>query len=228
MKNQFAEFKRIIKIIHENNLVDQIILIGSWAYYLYCNKMFSQKVNIASLRTTDIDFFIPRHTKFRRKINLIDVLEVHGYEHIQSKSGADRFLSIDFGIEFLTEEVGRGSHKAYHVKDLDLHTIQIRYMNLLREGFVYINVDSNIKIKIPNPENFALHKLLISTQRLKEAKAIKDREQGITLLDLLIQNKLFHKARNLYATLHKKWKQKVDLSLRESDMLYLLEKLKEV
>lgn len=227
MNNQFNKFQKIIKIIKENNLTTNIILIGSWAYYLYCNKLFSKKIDVISLRTTDIDFYIPRHEKFKKNIDLIELLKKNGYEHTRTKSGVDKFISEDFTIEFLTEEIGRGEDKAYYIKSLELHTIQIRYMNLLKKDCIFIEVDKNTKIKLPLPENYALHKLLISTLRKKELKSNKDREQGLEILNLLFQNNQFNKVKELYKTLHKKWKDKVDTSLKKSGNEYLIEKLKE-
>ena len=49
-----------------------------------------------------------------KNINVCRILKENGYEHTKDIDGYDRFFSQDFNIEFITDEIGAGSSKAYH------------------------------------------------------------------------------------------------------------------
>ncbi len=219
--NQENEFNKIIQIILDNDLSKKIILIGSWAYYLYCTKLFSKQIEVSTLRTTDIDFYIPRHLRMDKNINVCRILKENGYEHTKDIDGYDRFFSQDFNIEFITDEIGAGSNKPYHLKKLNLEVVQLRYTNLLSQNIIEIPFAKNQIIKVPQPENFALHKLIIANLRKNKAKTEKDIQQGIDIIKILIQIKQFQKITELYKQLHKKWRDRIDKSLIMTNELYL-------
>ena len=54
---QYKDFWAFIKLLNDNQLLDHIILIGSWAEYVYAQSGILQGYS-ANLRTLDIDFLI--------------------------------------------------------------------------------------------------------------------------------------------------------------------------
>ncbi|MBP7652581.1 hypothetical protein KA977_04120 [Candidatus Dependentiae bacterium] len=219
--NQKNEFNKIIQIILDNDLSEKIILIGSWAYYLYCTKLFSKPKELSTLRTTDIDFYIPRHLRMDKNINVCKILKENGYEHTKDIDGYDRFFSQDFNIEFITDEIGAGSNKPYHLKKLNLEIVQLRYTNLLSQNIIEIPFAKNQIIKVPQPENFALHKLIIANLRKNKGKTDKDIQQAVDIIKILIQTKQFCKIKELYNQLPKKWRKRIDKTLETANEFYL-------
>ncbi len=92
--------------------------------------------------------------------------------------GSFYLRNAEIKIEFLSPELGRGSSKAFYIKNLSLRTIPLRYLDILLEDRITVKED-NIEIAIPAPLNFSLHKLLIAQRRKNKDKIEKDITQAI-------------------------------------------------
>ena len=80
--------------------------------------------------------------------------------------------------------------------------------------------------KLPHPANFALHKLIIFQRRLREDKAVKDRNTAIHILKALIAkgdskilNRVFH-------GIIPKWQKKIMNGLDETHEKDIIKALK--
>lgn len=62
---------------------------------------------------------------------------------------------------------------------------------------------------MPHPANFALHKLIIFQRRLKEEKAIKDRNTAIEILKALINKGDVPEVKKIMKALPAKWQKKI-------------------
>ena len=49
--NQLEQFNKIIDFLNQHNLQDKVIIVGSWAYYIYKNYYFKDKYSAEALRT---------------------------------------------------------------------------------------------------------------------------------------------------------------------------------
>lgn len=172
--------KDILKVFDDNELWNEgVELIGSWCFDLY-QKHFN--VEKYPLKTIDIDFLIPFPYRGRNKIALIDKLEDIGFRTGFNNDGSLYLRNAEIKIEFLSPEYGRGSRKAFYIKNLTLSTIPIRYLEILLENRVMVK-EGNIEIAIPAPLNFSLHKLLIAQRRKNKDKKEKDIIQAIFTLE---------------------------------------------
>jgi hypothetical protein len=218
MKQLLNNFFDIIQIINELKVYDKFVIIGSWAYWLYNNYIFKNKVSAESLHTTDIDIFISRQTRFSENIQIVPLLEKQGFKWFKSIiTEIDKFQREDFKVEFLTEMKGQGIEKNYQFKEIGLNAITLRYLNLLNKNLFQTKIN-NLFITLPNPINFALHKLLIAQMRkidneTKKSKKEKDISQGIDVISKLDIKKVQYE----YSLLPKKWKSKILKSILESE-----------
>jgi len=73
-------------------------------------------------------------------------------------------------------------------------------------------VEGDVKIRVPNPANFCLHKLIIASRRIKIDKSIKDLQQGICTSVIVDK----HKIKGLFDSLPKKWRQAILRMLERS------------
>ena len=88
------------------------------------------------------------------------------------------------------------------VKALGVKAIQLRFLDMLFERPLIIK-ERGVSIRVPNPTNFCIHKLIISQRRLKADKAAKDIEQAVYVLSILEPEKF----RLTLSKLPWKWRQ---------------------
>lgn len=169
MNQLLNRFNEILKVINEFELTDNLIIIGSWAYYIYQNYVFKDKILPESLKTLDVDILISRNTKFNKakKLNMINILEKLDYCWYQKlDSEVDKFQKADFEIEFLTETKSKGLEKKYYFENIGINAKTIKYLNLLSENKIKLSIN-DFQVSVPPPLNYSLHKLLIA-QLLKK------------------------------------------------------------
>jgi hypothetical protein len=150
--------EKILKVFQDNNLFEEgVELIGSWCFQLYQKHLGAKQF---PLRTQDIDFLIPFPFHGREHLNFIEQLEGLGFRYDFKRDGSLYLWNAELKIEFITPEKGRGVDKAIKIKKLGITAIPLRFVSLLLDNPVTV-IDNGIKIRIPNPANFCLHKLII-------------------------------------------------------------------
>ena len=75
-------FYKILKKFDEKEILDKIILIGSWCQYLY--SIYFDTSKFSSLRTSDIGFLIPKHLRCLPNVNVHNILIESGFDIIRS------------------------------------------------------------------------------------------------------------------------------------------------
>ncbi|MDD5622242.1 MAG: GSU2403 family nucleotidyltransferase fold protein [Actinomycetota bacterium] len=198
-------FWETIKILESNKILEHVVLIGSWAEYIYeksgCLKNFE-----ANLKTRDIDFLIRNINKPREGINIVDILEKEGFEtSIDYMSGIYKFYrGKDLELEFLVREIGRGQSEPYEVPSFGIKAEGLRNTDILIDNIDVIEV-MDIKIIVPNPQAYLLQKIIINNQR--KSKAEKDYLGIENLLENIKSSDLeFQKLKDLFNVLTKKQK----------------------
>ena len=228
MNQLLSRFNEILKIINETGLSDKLVIIGSWAYWIYQNYVFNEKISPVTLRTMDIDIFVSRNFKFTEEISLSAIFEKQGYRWFRSlNSEVDKFEKSDFKIEFLTESKGRGIENNFRIKGIGVNAITIRYLDLLNEGYMKVKIE-DMKVSLPYPVNYALHKLIVAQLRhtnrtTQTSKKEKDISQGVGILTKLNKDEVKKKLNSL----PKKWQTKIIQSIEDSGNTLLLRHLKE-
>jgi hypothetical protein len=123
-------------------------------------------------------------------------------------------------IEFITPEKGRGVDSAIKIKKLGINAIPLRFVMLLLEKPITV-VENGMKILIPNPINFSLHKLIIASRRRKIDKSLKDLQQAIYTGVSVNQAEL----KELFDSLPRKWRGAIIKMLEKAEKeLPLLDK----
>ena len=205
--------RKILRVFDKHGLWDQgIELIGSWCFVLY-QKHFG--VRQFPFRTPDIDFLVPVPYKGKKKIDLFNLLEPLGFKTGFNSDGSMYLWNAELKIEFIVPERGKGTDGPKYVEKLLLKAVPLRFMDMLLKDPVQIE-DRGIKILVPNPVAFAVHKLLISARRKNKAKKLKDLEQALLVLDAVDAKKV----KELFVSLPKPWR-KIILKVLNDDS-YLL------
>lgn len=201
--------ERVLKVFANNNLFNEgVELIGSWCFQLYQKHLGAKSF---PLKTQDIDFLIPNPFRGKEHTDLISQLEEVGFKLDFRRDGSFYLWDADLKIEFITPEKGRGVAGSIRIKKLGINAIPLRFVSLLLDNPITIN-DGGIKILLPNPANFCLHKLIIASRRREIDKSLKDLEQAICTSVIVDQRKI----KILFDSLPRKWKQVILQMLERS------------
>ncbi len=201
--------ERILKVFADNHLFDEgVELIGSWCFQLYQKHLGARNF---PLRTQDIDFLIPNPFHGKEHADFINQLENLGFNREFKRNGSLYLWNAELKIEFITPEKGRGADGAIKIKKLGVNAIPLRFVGLLLNNPIAI-IENGVKVLVPTPANFCLHKLIIASRRRKIDKSIKDLQQAICT-SVIVDKK---EVRGLFDSLPKKWKQAILRMLEKS------------
>ena len=196
-KNQYEICMEVLKRMNDAGVLSKVILIGSWCLPLY-KEYYSGENAMSALRTRDIDFLVSQKTKFEEKVNLPKMLEDMGFiEEYKYPEGLVKLIHPELIMEFLVHKKGRGSSKPFPLPFLSMNAQRLRFLDLLEENTIEV-IFNGIKIIVPHPVNFGLHKLIISNRRKNEEKSIKDLQAGLSVLNLCVENKEEEKIQEVF------------------------------
>jgi hypothetical protein len=132
--------------------------------------------------------------------------------------GKKRFTHPDLKFEFLTDPGPKPDEQVYNFKQLGVTAQELRYMAIPLSHRMTINYD-DLSITLPEPEAFALHKLIVCCLRKKEEKAIKDTETARGML-MFFEGKTRHvkRIREIYDGFPKGWRKRVDDGLKKAGL----------
>ena len=201
--------QEILKVFADNNLFDEgVELIGSWCFQLYQKHLGAKSF---PLRTQDIDFLIPNPFRGQVHSDFIEQLKDLGFNVDFKQDGSLYLWNAELRIEFITPEKGRGVDSSIKIKKLGINAISLRFVVLLLDNPIAI-VEGDIKILVPNPANFCLHKLIIASRRPRIEKSLKDLQQAICTSVIVNKKELLE----LFNSLPKKWKAAITRMLEKS------------
>lgn len=191
--------RKILEVFADNNLFEEgVELIGSWCFQLYQKHLGAKRF---PMRTVDIDFLIPSPFHGKDHPDFIKQLEEIGFKSDFKMDGSLYLWNADLKIEFITSEKGKGVDHPIKIRKLGINATPLRFVGLLLDKPITI-VDDGVKILLPNPANFCLHKLIIASRRRKIDKSLKDLQQAICT-SVIVDAKEIQK---LFKTFPKKWR----------------------
>jgi|GEM_PF-6363865 len=179
-KDALKNFTSIIEELNNEGALNDVILIGSFAFFAYQKKY---KEIQGSFNTQDIDFYVPRSKKplnKRRNHDLEKLFKEMGYEkELFSSTGSNKplikFLKRDFKIEFLTSQKRKSG--AVPLAHLNITAQPLSYLNLIDEHTEEIEF-GDARIIVPRVDVFTFLKYIISLDRKDTEKKKKDLNQA--------------------------------------------------
>ena len=211
MSIQSEEFLRFIKLLHDNECLDHVILVGSWSEFLYRDSGMIRGFD-PNLKTLDIDFLLKNLKKPLKPVNLIELAKADGYL-VESDyiTGATKIYDKrGLEIEFLLNKVGAGAETVLKT-NLGVTAQTLRHMNIILRNTVQVEY-FDMKVTVPIPEAYLLHKMIINDQR--GIKQEKDRQAIVNLWEYIDKEKLSE----LYIKLTKKEKESVNVFMAHNDL----------
>lgn len=206
-------------------ILDKIMLVGSWCVLLY-EDYFKGKSILPVLRTRDLEFLFPVPLRLDRKTDLYDLLKDLGFVlDYKGEQGYIIFQHPDLILEFLVPARGRDPGKPFPLDQLGINAQALRFMDALARNPIQMLFD-DVKVTLPHPVDFALHKLLIAGRRKEGTKAEKDRAQDIALLTALNDSGETETIHTVLDAMPKSWRKTIKrelLALGEEQLIELIE-----
>lgn len=219
----------ILRRFHNAGILNNFILIGSWCIYFYKEYFYNIPfIDQTTIKTRDIDFLIDNPAGIRQEVNIPALLKDLGF--VTMFKGAKGYIKLDHPdlvLEFLVPEKGRGIDKPVHLPKLGMNAVALRFLSFLSANTIKVKVE-DFYVTLPHPANFALHKSIIFQRRLKEEKAVKDRNTAIEILKALINKGESAVIKQVFNSIPQKWQNRVIKGLNESqdkDILIILQNL---
>jgi hypothetical protein len=226
VQKKYALLHKVLRCFYEAGALEELILVGSWCMYFY-KDYFSAKSYRLSIRTKDIDFLVPLPIKSKTKMDVAEALKSEGFITTFNNSGYMRLEHPEIIVEFLVPEKGRGTNKPYPLPHLGVNAQALRFLNFLVENTITI-ASEGFNLRIPNPAAFGLHKLVISKRRKTEEKFLKERQEALTVLGALIEQKKSKEIKIMFDKMPFAWRKKVFNVLNEAnrkDIINILQKI---
>lgn len=180
------------------------VLVGTQAFTCIAN-MLGVAFEKESLRTQDVD--VAQDTSI--PLGVVEPPDVEMLERLRAENPA--FFAVpgidsrepstsfkvrgrDLRVDFLTPAVhGTKSRKPVYLPHLRVAAQPLAELDYLLESSVdaAVVVGSGVRVNVPSPARFALHKLWLSNERsaAEAAKSRKDRRQAQQLIEVLVDER---------------------------------------
>lgn len=183
----YQAFWKFIKLLHDNNLLEHVIVIGSWCEYIYAQSGILPDYS-TMLRTLDIDFLIKNMRKPSEKVNLSTIAQQNGYTvDYDVMNETTKIYTPDLmEIEFLIEQKGAGIEPVIKT-NLGVNAQALHHVGMLKQHTITVSL-FDMDITVPIPEAYAVHKVIINESRGKKSE--KDMNAVQNILPYLNRDKL--------------------------------------
>ena len=214
-KKQYDLFLEILRRFHKAGLLDDVILIGSWTTVFY-KEYFKgyQRLKKYALVTRDLDLLIDHPNRVKGNVDIPHLLEDLGF--VVSFVGSKGYIHLvhpDLIVEFLTPERGRGVDGPVPLKKWGMNATALRFLDFLVKDKMMITLEG-IKVVLPHPARFAIHKLVVAQRRTNKDKARKDNMAAVDILNDLIDAGQEDEIRSVYKEFSLPWQKKIVTALK--------------
>jgi len=213
-KSQYDLCIEVLRRLDKCGVLKHIVLVGSWCTLFY-EKYFSGTKYVSVLKTRDIDFLIPRPKTITKLVDIAELLKDLGF--VTGFTGMQGYIRLEHPqliIEFLVPETGRDSEKPYNLPQLGLNAQALRFLDFLGRNTVTVEAEG-IKLMIPHPASFALHKLLVIGKRRNKEKVAKDIQDATRVLKALVEKGETGFVKNVFNSMPAKWQNKIKKSAKD-------------
>lgn len=215
---------KVLDRLDEAGVLQHLVLIGSWCIPCY-GEYFAGVPYTTSIRTRDLDFLVPSPRHPMPRVNLPELLKDLGFVVDFRGEGYMKLDHPELIVEFLVPERGRGTDHPVSLPQLGVNAAALRFLDLLADRLIETKVAGHL-IRLPHPAAFGLHKLLIAPRRIKDAKAIKDKEEAFRVLNALVAKGEMGQIRQIFQGIPRGWQRRIEQVLISQKQSELLEALK--
>lgn len=171
MDNQQKAFERVLTLIDEANCQEHVILIGSWAEFVYREAGLLPGF-APNIRTLDVDFLVKNLRRPNPPTSLVSLAKDKGF-FVESDrlDGTTKILdSTGLEVEFLIGKRGAGLEPTLKT-NVGVVAQALRHMEILSASTIEAPCLGHF-VTVPIPEAYVVHKMVINPQR--KSKSEKD------------------------------------------------------
>lgn len=181
------EFLRALLILRP--YLDQLVIVGGWAAYIFHQYYSSEQPKIGPLGTMDIDLAARKPIPIVQNKTIDELLIEAGYEREMGFSytspPATKYSLLpekNFEIEFITNLKGSETKTTLDLQS-GLGAQKLRYIDILTENTICVRIadrltdgrEVDVTVQVPHPGRFVFQKILASNDsRRAKLKADKD------------------------------------------------------
>lgn len=215
---------KVLKIFNKAGLLKHVVLIGSWSIYFY-QSYFKSLSYSTFIRTRDIDFLVPLPFMLKKDLDVFQLVKDLGF--IKKFKGSKGYIKLqhpDLTVEFLVPERGHGTDRPYPLPSLGINAVALRFLDFLAANTIIVDFEG-MKITVPHPAAYALHKFIIFKRRLKMDKHDRDIEGAFRVFHELVKRKEHAAIKYIFAKMHKKWQMTIIKnleSIKETEIVDIL------
>ncbi len=166
------------------------VLVGTSAYQCYSG-LLGIRLPLSQMQTGDVDFAQFHSISLSVEDSLPPILEVlstvdatfHEIPHVSGETGTTRFVNDKgFKVEFLTPNTGSARHDGHPAPMPALGGAAaepLRFLDFLITDPVRSVVlhKGGIPVRVPAPERYAMHKLIVATRWRREGMGVEKRDK---------------------------------------------------
>ena len=187
MNDQQQAFERVLSLIDEAGCQDYLVLIGSWAEFVWRESGLLDGFN-PNIRTLDVDFLVKNLRRPDPPVSLAAIAQQRGFIVESDRlDGTTKILDLSgLEVEFLIGKRGAGIEPALKT-NVGVTAQTLRHLEILLHNTIVLTCLGH-SVTVPEPEAYALHKMIINRQR--KGKATKDAQAVVDLWPYLDYAKL--------------------------------------
>lgn len=185
---QLDAFWLTIKILDQTSVLPHVMVIGSWAEFLY-TYYFGSSYS-PNIRTRDVDFLYPNIRRPSNPIHLESAMIDAGFTIARdTQTEVVKMFKEDLlEVEFITRQIGSGENLYIDIPGIGIRSQALRDVNILAQYPLLISIN-NFYINVPEPAVYVLQKIIINPHRVPASKRAKDIESVRNILPHLEQSK---------------------------------------
>jgi hypothetical protein len=159
-----------ISVFDKEGLLPYVMLIGSWAEYMY--QFYFGSDFEPNIKTRDVDFLYTNLRNPGRAIEISKGLRAKGFIYSEDYlTGVGKYAKeSSLEIEFIVRVLGSGNQMYMKIPSIGVKAECLRDVNMLSDYPLIVEL-KNHTITVPEPEAYILQKLLANPARREDKKA---------------------------------------------------------
>jgi hypothetical protein len=214
---KFEMLYTILKDLQDAGVLKHVVLVGSWCQEFYRHH-FENSFEIPATRTMDADILIPRRFKLAHPVDIQEIFHKRGFISKMYHNGLIKLIHRELTFEFLTDAGAKPDEKPMLIKALNIVAQELHFMNIPLSYNMPVHY-KELTLIIPEPEAFALHKLIVSQRRLKPDKRAKDIEAAKGMFQFFKgKERHIKRLHQIIEEMPRGWQKKITDALKKTDL----------